>query len=340
MTSRFLLSAVLIICCSCAARVQGRDGESERPRWLSIEGNTIVSVNPFGSGADTLIVEKPLDRIVCMSSSSVGFLSQIGAESVVAGVSGLRFLSNQSVRDNAAEIGPDTAPDYETILRLKPDVVIGYCVSALLPTYAVRLKELGVPVLMLHEHLESHPLARAAYIRAFGLMTGRREEADSVLAAVTARYHELIAVREEPVKVLMNIPYADAWYIPGGDNFMTRLVEDAGGEVLGAEPGEVRSGIIHFEKALELASEADLWLHPGWCATKAQLSSVHPMFRELPVFNREIWNNTAQATPGGGNSYWETGPARPDLILEDLRQIITPDVLPSDAPLHYDIKVE
>ena len=130
-----------------------------------------------------------------------------------------------------------------------------------------------------------------------------------------------MAVTDAPKKVLVNIPYADQWYIPGGDNYMTRLISDAGGEVLGAVPGRFESSVISVEKAYEYAQEADFWLNPGWCSTKDQLRSVHPLFGDFPVIDKPVWNNTKQNTPGGGNAFWETGPARPDLILEDLRAI-------------------
>ena len=114
---------------------------------------------------------------------------------------------------------------------------------------------------------------------------------------------------------------------------MARLVQDAGGQLLGAVPGRQESSVIGLEKALEYAREADCWLHPGWCATREQIASVHPLIGSFPVLQKSVWNNTLQATPGGGNRYWETGPVRPDLILEDLVQILSG--CPETAPLHY-----
>ena len=84
------------------------------------------------------------------------------------------------------------------------------------------------------------------------------------------------------------------------------------------------------EKAFEYAQKADFWLNPGWCSTKDQLRSVHPLFADFPVIDKPVWNNTKQNTPGGGNAFWETGPARPDLILEDLRAIFDGDSVPGN----------
>ena len=49
------------------------------------------------------------------------------------------------------------------------------------------LRELGVRCVVLSEHIESHPLARAEYVKLFGALTGRLSRADSVFSAVLAR---------------------------------------------------------------------------------------------------------------------------------------------------------
>lgn len=281
------------------------------------EGGAAVTFQPSGA-SDTLC--GPFERIVCMSSSYVGYLEAIGADDAIVAVSGKKFLGNEKVKENALEAGYDAALDYEAILKAKPDLFITYAVSAAEPPYLAKIKDLGIRTAVINEHLESHPLGRAEYIKFFGALTGRGEVADSVFTAVKERYLPLVKPSATH-KVLINIPYADEWYIPGGDNYMTRIIRDAGGEVLGAVPGRNESSIISVETAYSYAQKADFWLHPGWCSTISQLKGVNPLFKDFPVIEKEVWNNTLQRTEGGGNRYWETAPARPDLVLEDLVDI-------------------
>ena len=271
-----------------------------------------------------------------MSSSYIGFLDALGCDSVATAVSGLAYISDPEVRARAVDVGYDAALDYETILKLKPDLLLTYAVSAAEPPYLAKLRELGIRTAVIHEHLESHPLARAEYIKLFGLLTGRTALADSLFADIRDRYLSLVSETDSPKKVLVNIPYADQWYIPGGDNYMTRLIRDAGGVVLGAVPGRFESSVISVEKAFAYAQEADCWLNPGWCATKDQLRSVHPLFADFPVIDKPVWNNTKQSTSGGGNAFWETGPAHPDWILADLRAIFDG----TDCTMQYYFEVE
>ena len=315
-----LLFFCLLVSCGRNARMPVSGG-MEYAQWFDLQGDRAIIYSPYGGADDTLAIEAPLRSIVCMSSSYIGFLDALGCDSVATAVSGLAYISDPEVRAQAVDVGYDAALDYETILKVKPDLLLTYAVSAAEPPYLAKLRELGIRTAVIHEHLESHPLARAEYIKLFGLLTGRSALADSLFTDIRDRYIALVSETDSPKKVLVNIPYADQWYIPGGDNYMTRLIQDAGGEVLGAVPGRFESSVISVEKAFEYAQDADFWLNPGWCSTKDQLRSVHPLFADFPVIDEPVWNNTKQSTPGGGNAFWETGPARPDLILEDLRAI-------------------
>jgi len=323
---KIILLAVLFTACSSPKQ---RDGDMEYARWFTVlDSTTAVVYSPAGA-ADTL--RGPVQSLVCMSTSYIGFLDALDAVSVVKGVSGLKFSGTPGL--NAVEVGYDANMDFEAVLKVHPDYLLTYAVGSVEPAYLEKLREIGVRPVVLSEHLENHPLARAEYIKLFGVLTGRLSQADSVFTAVRDRYLSLVK-DEVSHKVLINIPYADSWYIPGGNNYMTRLITDAGGEVLGTVPGKEASSVISLEKAYSYAQEADFWLNTGWCSTRSDLQGVHPIFKDFKI--PEVWNNTLQTTPGGGNMFWETGPVRPDLILEDLTQIFSGEV----TSLHYYKKVD
>lgn len=342
------------------------------PDYLIVEeisdgGFNVISISPFDGRADTLIVKKSFESVVLMSTTHVGFLDAIGCDSVITGVSGLRYVCSPQLRKAAQEgrvkdVGYDAAPDYETILSLNPDLVLTYSVSGEMSRFENKLKSLGIRVFCINEHLERHPLARAAYLRLFGALTGRMAEADSVLAQVRGNYERIRSgsagrashlhvsqeVAQTPArpsrhaqgrarKVLVNIPYSDQWFIPGGDNYMTHLIEDAGGVVLGAGEGERQSSVISLEKAYALASEADCWLNVGPCTTLSQLEKENPVFPDMLRMietNAEsaglgtgalVWNCNLRQNSSGGNDFWETGAARPDIVLSDLVSIFNGD---------------
>ena len=239
-----------------------------------------------------------------------------------------------------ADVGYDGAPDYETIVSLRPEVVLTYAVSGVESPFVGRLKQLGIKVLTVNEHLERHPLARAAYIRLFGALTGEMATADSVLSVVRTNYTAIAEDIKErgvtPRKVLLNIPYNDQWFVPASDNYLTVMIHDAGGTVLGCEEGKAASTVMSVEKAYSLSKEADCWLNVGWCSTEKDLLGVNPIFSDMLKAIKDnatgmvpdgfpvVWNDNKRVNAKGGNDIWQSGVVRPDLVLRDLAGILHP----------------
>lgn len=338
-----LLLLVLISCRTTSS--SSRDASPVPPgnryaRYFELIPGGVVTISPQGEGdRDTLMVpEGGLGRIVCMSSSYIGYLDAIGEARRVCAVSGKGFVSCMEVADDphVYDVGYDGELDYERILSLRPDVLLTYDVGGVEAPYVSRLRSLGVRVLVLSEHLEQDPLGRSEYVRFFGALTGKVQEADSAFSQVRRNYLSLrrSVAPSSRVKVLINAPYSGLWYIPGADSYMATLIGDAGGEVLGAEEGTSRSGVISVEEAYVLSGEADVWLHPSSCATRKQVMGLNPMFPRFRI--PRIYNNTRRMTPAGGNDFYESGAFRCDLILSDLVAIFWG----GPASLHYYVEVE
>ena len=382
-----VFAAVLLASCSGGGNLPLPESSCRYARFFDVletdSSVAVVLISPDGRKMDTVRVDEPVENIICMSSSHVAALSQIGADSLISAVSGIGYISSPVLRDRydrtegvhrgckkratplAAgggaraygvggvlftppmhplyDIGYESGLDYERILELKPDMLMAYTVSMAEPPYIAKLRSMGIPVMIIHDHLENHPLARAEYVRLFGALTHRLHEADSVFTAVCDRYESLAADVAEsgsrPRKVLINTPYADAWYIPGEDSYMSRLIRDAGGLVLGSQPGTSVSGVISLEKAYKLSLQADLWLDPGNYRSRSELRDAHQLFPRFGPLAEDlpIYNNTLRTTPEGGNDFWESGAMRPDLILQDLIAILQGD---SSRDMNYFISLE
>lgn len=341
-------SALIIVICAAlfVGCTSGRSSSSTMSTTLysidSCKAGQIIRVfNTDSSIADSIEISKKFHRIVCMSSSYVAYLSAIGCDSVICGISGIDYISDSAVtrrihNGEIVEVGSDSAPDYETILSLHPDLVAAYSIPG--SGFIQHLKSLGIPVLTLNDYLENDPLGRASYIRIFGALTGKEREADSVFSYISERYNNLKQIvgqntQTRKTKALINIPYSDVWYIPGEDSYMSKLINDAGGEVLGSIPEQSASGTISIEQAFELSQEADVWLNPSWCNSLQSLYSVNPLFESFGCA-KNVYNNTLRTSPNGGNDFWESGALHPELILSDLVQIFHPGILP-DTPLNY-----
>ena len=112
--------------------------------------------------------------------------------------------------------------------------------------------------------------------------------------------------------------------MPSDDSYMVRLIHDAGGEYIykGKNPTAGSKG-ISLEEAVELVSEADVWLNVGQCTSLDEVRSSAPLFAKMDVVERgEVYNNNRRRGEGGGSDFWESAIVRPDVVLRDLADII------------------
>ncbi|MCF0176311.1 MAG: ABC transporter substrate-binding protein [Bacteroidales bacterium] len=333
-----LLSGVLAISCRTPVghMPQGDAGKGAAAgnayaRFFELGENFIVSISPGDGFRDTLMLDGALPRgVICMSSTEAAMFSAIGQDKLVTGMSGLKYLNDKTIASHAIEVGHDMDMNYENILGLQAEgrasLVLAYGIEGSRPSYAERLEKAGLRVFCLYDHLEDHPLARSEYIKVVGAVCGRLADACMLFDTVAERYDSLCASQSciddsLRCKVLMNAPYGDSWYIPGNQGYMSQLVRDAGGLVLGAREGTALSVSVSIEEAWLLASEADVWLNPGTASSRGEMNAIWPVLSAFPDI--PVWNNTARLNSAGGNDFWESGALRPDLILEDLISIFS-----------------
>lgn len=265
-----------------------------------------------------IIPDGGFKSIVCLSSTYIGFLSEADAADRITGVSRLDLVTNQSVKNNAVEVGYDGAFDYEAILAAKPDIMLIYGINGPNPIVD-KLKELGINYVYIHDFYEQHPLGRAEWIVALGALTGKdmREKFSAIASAYTPDMGER--------KIMLNAPYSGIWFIPGKDNYMSRLISDAGGKVNAPQPSGAKSEPIDMEIALPSLNGADIWLNPG------QVTSVSDAKRLAPhaSFAGEVWNQKPD--------FYESGAARPDLVLDELKRIFNRN---DSMPFNYFTRLE
>ena len=325
--------------------------DSERAGAASLDGETHATLGTVrgGTGAERSVASGGASRSEAveppeLAAHAAGYSERSDAGSLrgtpLSPPGGRRGVDRRQPTSALADVGYDGAPDYETIVSLRPEVVLTYAVSGVESPFVGRLKQLGIKVLTVNEHLERHPLARAAYIRLFGALTGEMATADSILSVVRTNYTGIAeGIKERgvtPRKVLLNIPYNDQWFVPASDNYLTVMIHDAGGTVLGCEEGKAASTVMSVEKAYSLSKEADCWLNVGWCSTEKDLLGVNPIFSDMleaikgnatgmvPDGFPVVWNDNKRVNAKGGNDIWQSGVVRPDLVLRDLAGILHP----------------
>lgn len=288
----------------------------------------------------------PVKRIICLSSTHIGYISALGMDSTIVGISGTQYVNNSRIierikQGSVVEVGYDQSLNYEVISKLKPDVVFVYGVQSESVTYIEKLMELGIRVVMVPDYLEGSPLGRAEWIKFFGVFLGKAGLADSVFNDIEVKYLQFSEIAQgaklRPI-VFLNIPFRDIWYFPGNDNYFVRFIHDAGGQYVFSELKGNTSHPVSTELAYKAGINSDIWLNPGAAQNLDELILFDKRFADLKPFRQgRVFNNNKRVGPGGGNDFWETGVIHPELILRDLIKIFHPELLPSDSLYYYQL---
>jgi iron complex transport system substrate-binding protein len=290
------------------------------------------------------LIKTPVSRVICLSTTHIGFISFLNETGSIVGVSGKNFVANEKLQDKIRQdqlpdVGYDENLNFELILKLKPDVVFAYGVTGSITNTVRKLNEMGVPTILIAEYLEEEPMAKMEWVKVFGALYDRSCMADEKFDTADSKYQHLrrlAAGTNKKPAVLLGLPWHGNWFISGGRSYVARLIEDAGGEYIFKHLDFKDSRPVALEQVYERALGADFWLNTGDAPGIKDLFSVDDRFRNLPCIKRDqIFNNNSRITPAGGNDIFESGVTEPEIILSDLIYILHPQLLPSHQLKYY-----
>lgn len=289
------------------------------------------------------IIRTPVQNLAVMSATHVGMLEALHALGCVRAVSGGEYIAQPQVRKGLqageiAELGMGDQPSMELLASLRPQVLASSAFSALQVSRLQPLQALGVVPLVVADWQEQHPLGRAEWVKVFGLLTGREEEAERYFEQVAQRYEHyrsLAAKAQSRPKVLVGVGYQGNWYVPAGESYVARLLADAGGDYLWRHLPGTASVPVPMEEVLALGGKADLWVNQGQFADLASLQGADSRHAGLRPFRQgQVYNNDLRKGPKG-NEYFETSVVNPDKVLGDLLWSMHPELLPGYKPYYY-----
>ena len=114
------------------------------------------------------------------------------------------------------------------------------------------------------------------------------------------------------------------------------MISDAGGIYLWKENSQRESLPLNFEKVMDRANQATIWINTGNANTLNEILNEDPRLGNIKSFkNKQVYNNNAKMNASGGNDFWESGITHPQLVLKDLIKIFHTEVLPNHSLVYY-----
>lgn len=307
-----------------------KNGNSSPLRWLLLDSLSAESVPENVAGYPKLKI--PANRIVALSSTYLGYLKLLGVQDRVVGIDSRKYVADSSFyarieAEKVREVGSaDASP--EAIFELSPDAVFAFSTGGSVYDVFPKLERLQMPVVLTAEWTERSPLAKAEWVKFFGILSGREPLADSLFLGMKARYEalreQLDSVSTRPV-VFTGTPSSGTWFASTGNSYMANLIRDAGGKYLWDSDSSDGSLSLSFEKVFQDIQKADIWLNPGGASALEELLVREPRLERFPVWKSgEIYEYDLRKGPDGGLDFYESAVVKPDSLLLDVAKILHP----------------
>ena len=201
------------------------------------------------------------------------------------------------------------------------------------------IQKANIPVVYNGDWTEVSPLAKAEWIKFFGILFNKEKEANSIFAKIEQDYNsaKLLASKvEKKPTILSGAMHKDVWYLPNGTSPEAQLLKDANTNYLWGNTKGSGSLALSFESVLDKAKSADLWLNPSYYTSIEALEKANPHYTKFDTFkNKKIYSFSMTTGDTGGVLYYELGTARPDLVLKDIIKICHPELLDGYSPYFF-----
>jgi iron complex transport system substrate-binding protein len=284
------------------------------------------------------LLRTPLQKIVVYTSVHCAILDELGAAGEIAGVCESRYIKAPAVieqirKGQTIDLGEATSPNIERMIEIGAQAVVA---SPFDHGGYGSVEKTGIPIIECADYMETHPLGRAEWIKFIGLLTGQTARADSLFRQAETRYLHVKSLVEKTSKrptLMTGTKFGSSWYVPGGENFMARIYQDAGADYLFRDlPGT--GGIpLSFETVLNKAIHADLWVmhyNQEENLTYQALQSDYPPYSHFDAFSK----HRIYACNTHYSRYYEEVLIHPDYLLTELIAIFHPELIPHH-PFRY-----
>jgi iron complex transport system substrate-binding protein len=300
-----------------------------------------AATSTAASNENYQVIQVPANRIVATSTTHIPPIVLLKDQEKIVGFPSTDYISDKKVRQlidagKIVDLGVDQNMDLEATIYTKPDVVIGYGVTDENPLYG-KLQRAGIPVLYNGDWTEEHPLGKAEWIKLYGILLGKSQEAVAIFNQIEKDYLETLTLVENTSKpkVIAGATWKDVWYLPYGNSWQGKILNDAAANYVYADTEGKGSLSYNIERVLTDARDAEYWIAPAQYTSYSKMQNDQKAYTLFDSFkNKKVYTFALNKGEKGGVTYYEEASMRPDLVLKDLVKILHPE-LELDHELYF-----
>lgn len=296
------------------------------------------SVMPKNLMAEAEVVRVPVKSALVYSSVHAGAFDELGSIDVVTGIVDAEYYKIPQIVEGVkngtvVDAGNSMAPTIEKIVELSPEAIL---TSPFQNAGHGAIEKLGITIIECADYMETTPLGRAEWIKLFGELLCKRDEANAIYEEVERKYNALVAktknVEEKPT-VISEMLIDGVWFLPGGRSYMAQMFADAGAAYPWSEDESTGSLQLDFATVYDKAYNADYWIiknyEPNF--SLASLESRYPLNKKFDAFSKGgvYVINTVET------SFFEDFPFHPEMLLQEYIQLFHPETFEGERNFKY-----
>lgn len=290
------------------------------------------------------ILITPIQKIVVTSTTHIPALELLHEETTLIGFPDNSYVSSEKTRaliddGSVRDLGKNESINTEVLLELRPELVIGFGIDGNNKTFE-NIQKAGIPVIFNGDWVEGSPLAKAEWIKLFGVLYNKEKEAATIFKNIETDYLEAKKIAANALQkptVLSGAMHKDIWYLPSGTSAEGILLKDANANYLWSDTKDKGSLSLNFEAVFAKAKDADIWISPSYYASLEALEKANPHYTKFKAFqDKQVYSFVNTTGEAGGVLYFELGMTRPDLVLKDLVKIMHPELLTDYNPRFFE----
>ena len=268
------------------------------------------------------VIKSPVHAVYNAASSAMDLIDAAGGlDSVIMtstqasdwGIDKIRELVES---DTIRYIGKYRAPDYEAMLEGDVDLAIESTMIYHSPQIKEAIEELGVPVLVERSSYEPDPLGRLEWIKLYGLLFGKNDEAQAFFDDSVAKIEGVNtdAVKDAPSVAFFSVNSNGSVVVRKPGDYVTKMIETAGGTyaldgITSEEDNALSTMNMQMEAFYDKAVDADILIYnstiEGGLNGMSDLTALSDKFNDFSaVKSGNVWCNDAstfQRTTGAAD---------------------------------------
>lgn len=260
-----------------------------------------------GLPADVTVLRQPVENIYLVSTSVMDLLLHLDALDSVAfsgtkAEAGICPRCSRPWKREKSRMQASTAPRITSRSCSGCRLAIENTMILHTPEVKEQLEHFGIPVLVERSSYESDPLARMEWIKLYGILLGREEQAEQVFSAQETAVQPILS--QEPTGkscAFFSLTTNNLATVRKGSDYVARMIEMAGGSYVFADLTDNGNSLATMNLPLEDfyagAKDADVLIYnsaiEGMIASVSQLTERFPLLNEFKaVQNGQVWCTT------------------------------------------------